>query len=189
MVKITLFNLILKIRLNFNELSGCIDNNLMKTIAYFVQLFVISLLLLACSKNGEFRLLDGKDTSLDDYSGQWLVINFWAEWCAPCLEEIPELNLIHKEREAYNVSVIGVSYDPIANEELIARVKKLGFEYPVMATNPVPILPFSLPQSLPTNYIIDPSGQVAAKLIGTQTHESLIEALKKAKQAMVKKDG
>ena len=161
----------------------------MKTIAYFVQLFVISLFVIGCSKNGEFKLLNGEDSSLDDYAGQWVIVNFWAEWCAPCLEEIPELNQIHRAGQKYNVSVLGVSFDPIANKTLKSTVAKLGFEYPVMATNPVPILPFSLPESLPTNYIIAPNGEVVAKLVGTQTHESLLAALSKAKSALAKKEG
>ena len=139
------------------------------------------ILISSCSKNGEFELLDGRKQSIDDYSGQWLVINFWAEWCSPCIKEIPELNRLASLSGEYNVAVIGVSYDLVPNQKLIKDTKKLNFQYPVMATDPVPILPFKLPASLPTNYIISPDGTIAAKLVGTQDFDSLIKELKKAK--------
>ena len=158
----------------------------MKTIAYFLRTILISLciLLVSCSQNGEFRLLDGNLSSLDDFRGKWVVINFWAEWCAPCIEEIPELNHLAAQGEELNVVVIGVSFDPIENEELSGLVNKLDIQYPVMATNPSPILPFALPPTLPTNYLLTPEGEVATKLVGTQSYETLVSALNKAKQVI-----
>lgn len=155
----------------------------MKTIAYLRRITLISMFILisSCSKNGEFELLDGRKQSIDDYSGQWLVVNFWAEWCSPCIKEIPELNRLASSSAEHNVAVIGVSYDLVPNQKLIKDIKKLNFQYPVMATDPVPILPFKLPASLPTNYIIAPDGTIAAKLVGTQDFDSLIKELKKAK--------
>lgn len=155
----------------------------MKTIAYLRRITLISMFILisSCSKNGEFELLDGKKQSIDDYSGQWLVVNFWAEWCSPCIKEIPELNRLSNQSSEHNVAVIGVSYDPVPNQKLVEDIKRLDFQYPVMATEPVPILPFKLPASLPTNYIIAPDGTIAAKLVGTQDFDSLLKELNKAK--------
>lgn len=155
----------------------------MKTIAYLVRRILITLCLIVsgCSQNGDFTLLDGQKLSFDDFNGRWVIVNFWAEWCAPCLEEVPELNRLARSSGELNVAVLGVSYDPLKPSELKSLVEKWQLEYPVMNTEPVPILPFGLPETLPTNYLLDPRGQVVAKLIGKQDYQSLVEALKQAK--------
>lgn len=140
--------------------------------------------LTACQDTSDFYLLDQNISNtqqigkqLEDYNGKWLVINFWAEWCAPCLKEIPELNRLHQQRESLNMEIIGVSYDPLENHQIRQLVQKWAIEYPIMATEPVPYLPFSLPNSLPGNYIINPDGKLVAKLKGEQTFETLSKLL------------
>ena len=133
--------------------------------------------ILSCGDNSQFTLLNGTEKSFDDYRGDWLVVNFWAQWCSPCLEEIPALNQIAKQSQL-NVRVLGVSFDPLSNQELKRLVKKWDFQYPVLASSPVPILPFGLPKSLPTNYIFNPKGELVAKLTGKQSYQSLINRIK-----------
>ncbi len=133
-----------------------------------------------------FFTLDGSKHSLRDFSGQWVVVNFWAEWCAPCLKEIPELNKLADSSSSPNIRVFGISYDQFSNQVLSEKVDKLGINYPVLATEPNPILPFSLPPTLPTNYIIAPDGNVALKLVGEQSYSSLMAAIEKAQQQYTK---
>jgi thiol-disulfide isomerase/thioredoxin len=155
----------------------------MKTIAYFFKIVLISLTLIigGCADNTQFTTLDGEEFSESDFKGKWLIINFWAEWCAPCLEEIPDLNQLALRGSEMNLSVIGISFDPLANDQLKEVVSKIGIEYAVMATTPSPILSYSLPPTLPTNYVINPDGEVVVKLVGKQTYESLKNAVDKAK--------
>ena len=157
----------------------------MKTIAYLFGRILIpaSLIVTACSQNGEFTLLNGEKRSLDDYKGRWLVVNFWAEWCAPCLEEIPALNRLAQEGAQHDISVIGVSYDALTTQELREVVEKWKFDYAVMDTTPVPVLPFSLPAQLPTNYLINPEGEVVRKLVGKQDFAALSNAIAEAKKS------
>ncbi|WP_444994262.1 TlpA family protein disulfide reductase [Aliikangiella sp. IMCC44359] len=156
----------------------------MKTIAYFFSRILITLcfIVTGCSQNGQFTLLDGQTHTLDDFSGQWVVINFWAEWCAPCLEEVPALNQLSSAGNELNVKVIGVSYDPLSLEQLRHVVTKWKIGYPVIATEPVPILPFDLPPTLPTNYLLNPDGEVVKTLVGKQDYESLSYAIHLAKK-------
>ncbi len=136
---------------------------------------------MACSPNSEFRLLNEGNYRLKDFSGQWVIINFWAEWCAPCREEVPELNQLSLESDKLNLKVIGISYDKIDNQGLLKIAKSWDMAYSIMASEPIPILPFSLPPTLPTNYILNPDGEVAVKLVGKQTKETLELALSSAK--------
>lgn len=155
-------------------------------IRYFKFILIVICLsqLPSCQDRADFYLLgdhqehnqlEGK--RLSDYRGKWLVINFWAEWCAPCLKEVPELNQLYQQKELLNLDIIGVSYDPIKNSKISQIVDKWDINYPILATEPVPYLPFTLPNSLPGNYIINPDGQLVVKLKGEQTFNSLSKLL------------
>lgn len=74
--------------------------------------------------------LQGNQRTLDEWSGRPLLVNFWATWCAPCLEEIPmltELRTVHREK---GLEVVGIAIDQAAKvQEMVA---KLSVEYPIL---------------------------------------------------------
>ncbi|MCW8856910.1 MAG: TlpA family protein disulfide reductase [Kangiella sp.] len=135
----------------------------------------------ACDVDKDFSLLNGERKNLADYQGNWLVINFWAEWCPPCLEEIPELNLLAQEND--EIHVIGVSFDKLPNDELVALSERLDIQYPVVATEPMPYLPVERPQSLPASFIVTPKGEVMGPLLGKVDRHKIIELIEKIKSA------
>ncbi len=161
-----------------------------KTITYIKAIFLcFSLLVCAsCSRTPDFYLLDGTGHRLSDYQGEWLLINFWAEWCAPCREEIPELNQLYRIAKQQNLTIIGISYDPLNNKEISNIVEIWGIEYPIIASEPMPILPFKLPKSLPSNYIFNPDGDLVMKISGKQDQESLTKLLKSLKNKSQQSD-
>jgi thiol-disulfide isomerase/thioredoxin len=55
--------------------------------------------------------IDGKEYRLSDFKGKWVLVNFWATWCPPCLEEMPELEIFHSRHKDSNAVVIGVNYE------------------------------------------------------------------------------
>ena len=140
--------------------------------------FLVTLsFLTACSNQNSFHFLSGEEKTVDDYRGQWLVLNFWAEWCPPCLEEIPELGKLVEENP--DIAVIGVSYDKLSNDELGALVNKLDIKYPIVATEPMPYLPVAKPQSLPGTYLINPSGQTMGPILGKIDRSKILEIIQK----------
>ena len=108
--------------------------------------------------------------------GKWLFINYWALWCQPCREEIPELNAFAAEN-ADSVIVYGVNYDAAPAAEQWAQARELGIAFPRLATDPAPELNYARPTVLPTTVVIGPAGEVWARLLGPQTSESLHAAM------------
>ncbi len=105
--------------------------------------------------------------------GQWLVINYWAQWCAPCRKEIPELNQLSGQLQNSGVSVLGVNFDGLQGDELAASAKQMDIAFTVLAQDPT--ARFELPRSevLPSTYIVDPQGRLARVLRGEQTADGL----------------
>jgi thiol-disulfide isomerase/thioredoxin len=109
---------------------------------------------------------------LENYQGKWLVINYWASWCKPCIEEMPELNnFADNNREITNV--FAVNYDGISGEDLIQQAKKLDIQFSMLTQDPSVQLSYPMPTVLPTTLIFDPQGKLLHTLIGPQTEEGL----------------
>lgn len=135
---------------------------------------MLCLLLAACS-DPEVRLANGTGTSWDAWEGQWLLVNYWAEWCAPCREEIPELNRIHND--ATGVVVLGVNFDGLEGERLTSLMEKMDVRFPVLLDDPAARWEQARPSVLPSTLVIDPDGRLHDVLVGPQTYESLARAV------------
>jgi thiol-disulfide isomerase/thioredoxin len=101
---------------------------------------------------------------------RWLVVNYWAIWCAPCREEIPELNLLALRGL---VDVYAVNFDEVQGDALLAQAAELDIQFPLLASDPGTRLGIARPTVLPTTLILTPEGALATRLIGPQTLESL----------------
>lgn len=109
---------------------------------------------------------------LDD---QWLLINYWAEWCGPCRTEIPELNALNESRE--DLTVLGVNFDGLQGDELSEAAKALDIHFRVLSVDPAERLDLPRSPVLPVTYIVDAKGAVRETLVGEQTAEGLVARL------------
>ncbi len=110
-------------------------------------------------------------------SGQWLVVNYWAEWCRPCIEEIPELAAFATANEG-RARVLLVNFDDVKEPELSVQATRLGIPPGlVMERDPARELGLERPQVLPSTFVIDPDGTLRATLRGAQTAAKLTAAI------------
>jgi thiol-disulfide isomerase/thioredoxin len=130
----------------------------------------LMLSLLACSA----RDAPAPAPLLENLRGQWVVINYWAQWCKPCIEEIPYLNTL--DRDYAQVTVLGVNYDGASGADLEQQRKTLGVAFASLEADPAEQLGKARPVVLPTTFIVNPDGEFVAELIGPQTLESLVQA-------------
>jgi len=108
--------------------------------------------------------------------GRWLLVNYWAEWCKPCLEEIPELQAFAAQHAA-RARVVMVNFDGATGDALAAQAARLGITLPMLESDPAAQLGTTRPQVLPTTLVIAPDGRLGATLIGPQTVASLAAAI------------
>jgi thiol-disulfide isomerase/thioredoxin len=116
--------------------------------------------------------LGGGAVSLSDYRGQWVVVNYWATWCAPCRKEMPELSALHSERA--DVTVLGLAFEEIEESDFERFLESAPVSYPILKVDVYqPPEPFGAPTVLPTTIILDRAGRSVKAFLGPVTRESI----------------
>ncbi|MEO6824127.1 MAG: TlpA disulfide reductase family protein [Nitrosospira sp.] len=141
-------------------------------------LFSVLLLLSPSVQAKGFIFTDstGKKLTLSDYKGKWVLINFWATWCPPCLKEIPDLVSLYESRK--DVMVIGIAMDYRDRKTVLKFVDSLSISYPVVFGDKKIAAQIGPVSMLPTTYLFNPAGQPAAYKVGLISRESLEEYMR-----------
>ena len=115
--------------------------------------------------------LSGKKVSLADHRGRFVLIDFWATWCPPCLKSIPELVELHKKYKEKGLVVLGISLDDpgqVDNNLLAAFKEKHRIDYVILRGSEGVLQDYSGAQgmSIPTMFFVDREGKIVEKLVG-----------------------
>lgn len=124
----------------------------------------------------DFRSVQGNVYHWDDLAEKTVIVNYFAEWCAPCLKEVPELNAFQMwTHRQPNVEFFAVSYDALTTEELHRIIQQYDMQFPVVGDTGEHFL-LEKPQYLPATFILH-QGNTSKPLLGEQTVDTLIHAV------------
>mgnify|MGYP001826342855 FL=1 len=154
-----------------------------------MRLLVLLMVLLtavpAAAEPVDFTLenLDGKPVSLSDFRGKWVIVNYWATWCPPCLDEIPDLVQLY-ESNRDTLVVLGVSFEEVNTEYLREFVDSHFMTYPIVRSEPIPVTPLGPVLGLPTTYIVSPEGEPIARQEGPVSREAIEAYLARKRETL-----
>ncbi|KRW59666.1 TlpA disulfide reductase family protein [Pseudomonas sp. TTU2014-080ASC] len=132
----------------------------------------LGLVLVGCSQDYGLDQ-HGRSIPAKELDGKWLVINYWAQWCAPCRTEIPELNSLDQQSEGRQFAVLGVNFDGLHGAKLEEASAEMGVAFRVLANDPAERFKLPRAEVLPVTYIVDADGQIRDRLVGEQTAAGL----------------
>ncbi len=144
-----------------------------------IQLFCL-LIIISC-QNNDIDVYNGPDSSIDKLNGNWIVINYWADWCAPCIKEIPELNEFAYENK--DLLVYTFNFDQLDEEELAPIAEKFNIQVPSLISHPRDIWGIQTPPAVPATFFINPNGNLVLSLFRPQTKDALNKIFSDLKQA------
>jgi len=126
--------------------------------------------------NLDVQTWDGQDFKLAAHRGQWVVVNFWATWCAPCLKEMPEFSAFDSARD--DVQVVGLAYEEIDADGMRQFLAGHPVSYPISIVDLMhPPEDFDPPRGLPLTYLVAPDGRLAKRFIGPISSDTLGKAI------------
>lgn len=124
------------------------------------------------------KTLDGKPFDLAAQRGKWVLVNYWATWCVPCIKEMPDISAFVKGRK--DVTAIGLAYEDSDPKEIEAFLGKHPVSYPIAQVDvTAPPTDFGEAKGLPTSWLIAPDGRLAKRFVGPVTAEKLRDEMSK----------
>ena len=147
-----------------------------------LSLFIVVLLSLPTISYAanSFVLKDmaGKKHTLAEYKGKWVIVNYWATWCPPCLEEVPDLVALYDSRKNKDLMILGVAFDYQDAQEVTNYVNDMLISYPIVLGDEEVQKQIGFSDVLPTSYIYNPRGELVKTKHGLVTKQYLDGFLK-----------
>jgi peroxiredoxin len=110
--------------------------------------------------------LDGRMISLSDYRGKVVVVNIWATWCPPCVDEMPSLEKLYQEFKADSFTILAVSIDSAGAATVAPFLKKHGLTFPVLLDAQSSVRTSYRTTGVPETFIVNKKGILVEKVIG-----------------------
>jgi len=152
----------------------------MKRVLFFLVAFTLVQLLTvnqlafaepAPTTNFILKDMSGKKHQLSSYKGKWVLVNYWATWCPPCLEEVPDLVNIYDQHKQKDLMVLGVVFDYKDAKEVNEYVDDMLMSYPIVLGDDSVTAQIGSVEVLPTTFIYNPQGALVKIKRGLITRE------------------
>ena len=129
-------------------------------------------------KAPDFALKDsnGKTVKLSDYKGKVVLLNFWATWCGPCIEEMPSMERLHRQFQGGDFLVLGVSVDEEGPDKVMEFANDLGVTFEILHDRSTAIRAIYQTTGVPESFVIDRSGMIVKKVIGATQWDNAVNA-------------
>lgn len=137
--------------------------------------------------NFSFKDIDGKRHQFSEYQGKWVIVNYWATYCGPCIAELPALNSVAK-RYKDKVVVLGMEAGETPTQELKQFIAQKKITYPVIPTQDSTMFSLGLIYGVPTTFVVNPQGEIAGTHMGAITSAMLQNYLRTDKTATATKE-
>jgi thiol-disulfide isomerase/thioredoxin len=148
-------------------------NPSMKRTRFFVLVLLVGISTTVFADSFNLKDIQGKTQQLKNYRGKWVLVNFFATWCSPCLEEIPELNVLHAKHNNKDLAVIGIAIDSGDSKQISNFVMESEILYPVVMGDYRSANQFGEVNALPTSYLYNPGGELIGYQYGAITSSQI----------------
>ncbi|MGX5491597.1 MULTISPECIES: redoxin domain-containing protein [Bacillus cereus group] len=132
----------------------------------------------------ELTKLDETNVKLSDLKGKKVILNFWATWCGPCQQEMPDMEAFYKEHKE-NVEILAINYTPSEKgggaEKVSNFAKEKGITFPILLDKNIDVTTAYKVITIPTSYFIDTKGVIQDKFIGPMTQKEMEKRVAKLK--------
>ncbi len=154
-----------------------------KKTTFYLLALGLALSLGSLARAADFTMTDtaGKVHSLSQYKGKWVLVNFWATWCPPCLEEIPDLIALHDNKKN-NLVVLGVAMDYRNGEQVKDFADSMLMSYPLILGDRKMAAQVGPVEGLPTTYLYNPQGKLVARQMGGITRADVENFIRKSEK-------
>lgn len=154
----------------------------MRTLLLTALLLLASVSTLAQSSQQAASLtlkdIHGRLLSLTDYKGKVVLLNFWATWCPPCRQEIPDLIKLQRQYRGHGLLIIGITYPPEKISDVRRFMRKLGINYRVAMGTKASKSLFSSSETLPVTVVIDRKGVMRDVIEGIMYRDEFDQKVK-----------
>ncbi len=142
--------------------------------AFLLNIYTVSY----AANNFVLKDMAGKKHTLSEYKGKWVIVNYWATWCPPCLEEVPDLVALYDSRKNKDLVILGVAFDYQSAKEVTDYVNDMLISYPIVLGDDEVMKQIGFSDVLPTSYVYNPRGQLIKIKHGLVTKQYLDSLLK-----------